>query len=200
MSSPNYFILPQLTLLLFFVFEMEAMPIVLNPIQSLSRGFELPYFTGRHYSAPPTFSNFNLKREGLKETKTKNSPKNRRIILASNAPPFHLEEVKRDYPVKRKGQESQLNNKKIKNEWDNVELEGDNNKVNEGVNNEEEPMTNNEPIRKWIIKQVLIDEETFQFYYQDISNCILWPALHNIGDNIVAHENEAELNKAIEGM
>uniref|UniRef100_A0A914L8I4 Trehalose-6-phosphate synthase n=1 Tax=Meloidogyne incognita TaxID=6306 RepID=A0A914L8I4_MELIC len=47
------------------------------------------------------------------------------------------------------------------------------------------------------LRSVLIDDETYHYYYEDISNCILWPALHNIQENITVHDNERDFNEAI---
>uniref|UniRef100_A0A914LVD5 Uncharacterized protein n=1 Tax=Meloidogyne incognita TaxID=6306 RepID=A0A914LVD5_MELIC len=49
------------------------------------------------------------------------------------------------------------------------------------------------------LRSVLIDDETYHYYYEDISNCILWPALHNIQENITVHDNERDFNEAING-
>uniref|UniRef100_A0A915LPL4 Uncharacterized protein n=1 Tax=Meloidogyne javanica TaxID=6303 RepID=A0A915LPL4_MELJA len=184
----------------------------------------------------------------LKQTKINN--KSRRIILASNAPPFHLEEVRKDYPVKQRLQQGQFSIKNVKSEGDIVRME-------KGLISRigKESTIQNHSARKWIIKQssgglvsavepvmennkenvwvfhatasnsnlpseddpklqaieehksksafglrsVLIDDETYHYYYEDISNCILWPALHNIQENITVHDNERVFNEAING-
>jgi len=144
MSSIQNFILP-IILLLFVVLKIETTPIALRPIRINSESNLFQYH--RHFSAPPTVSFLKFKKAMLKQTKINN--KSRRIILASNAPPFHLEEVRKDYPVKQRLQQGELNIKNVKSEGDIVRME-------KGLISRigKESIIQNHSARKWIIKQV----------------------------------------------
>ncbi|KAF7632357.1 hypothetical protein Mgra_00008207 [Meloidogyne graminicola] len=150
-----------------------------------------------------------------------------RIILASNAPPFHLEENKpKDYPIRQTRNES-LFKKLIKcfktstkqniktSEWQIKQASGGlvsavepimkANKENiwvyhvtpsdPSLSKENDPKLqtienyrNNSPFG---LVEVLIDINKFTNYYQEISNNILWPALHGISDNVFVNDEHS---------
>uniref|UniRef100_A0A915LZ93 Uncharacterized protein n=1 Tax=Meloidogyne javanica TaxID=6303 RepID=A0A915LZ93_MELJA len=115
----------------------------------------------------------------------------RRIILASNAPPFHLEEYKPTLYKKDKPKKKPLLSR-----------------IFGGCKNVDIKTPEKEPIKQgWHIEQasgglvsavmpvmesdrenVLIELPKFTNYYQEISNCILWPALHNIYRNVLINK------------